>query len=259
MTAHFEDRAAIVTGGACGIGAATVRRLAAAGARLLICDLNTEAGEALAAEVGNGARFLQVDVADPAQIEAMVAEADRAFGGLQVLVNNAGIGSFGETPALAPETWRQVMAIDLDAIFHACRHAIPLMRRGGGGAIINTASISGLAGDYGFSAYNAAKAGVINYTRTLAIDHAKDGIRVNAVCPGMIDTPLTAGLRAIPGLETHWMGLIPMGRAGRPDEMAAVICFLASDEASYMTGSIVTADGGITAHTGQPQFTRLGL
>lgn len=255
--AGFQDRAAIVTGGASGIGAATVRRLAAAGANVLICDLNEEAGAALAHEVGGGARFRQVDVADPAQLEAMVVEADTAYGRLDILVNNAGIGSFGETPDMAPETWRQVMAVDLDAIFHACRFAIPLMKRGGGGAIVNTASISGLAGDYGFSAYNAAKAGVINYTRTLAIDHAKDNIRVNALCPGLIDTPLTAGLKAIQGLERHWTGLIPMGRAGRPDEMAAVIQFLASDEASYVTGSIVVADGGVTAHTGQPQFTRM--
>lgn len=253
--AGFQDKAAIVTGGASGIGAATVRRLSAGGARVLICDLNAEAGAALAAETG--ASFRQVDVGDPTQIEAMVAGAEDAFGGLDILINNAGVGSFGETPDLAPETWRQVMAIDLDAVFHACRLAIPLMRRGGGGAIVNTASISGLFGDYGFAAYNAAKAGVINYTRTLAIDHAKDGVRVNALCPGLIDTPLTAGLRTIQGLEAHWTGLIPMGRPGLPDEMAAVICFLASDEASYMTGSIVVADGGVTAHTGQPQFTRM--
>ncbi|WP_374575066.1 SDR family NAD(P)-dependent oxidoreductase [Phenylobacterium sp.] len=253
----FHDRATVVTGGASGIGAATVRRLAAGGAKVLICDLNAEAGAALAHEVGGGARFRQVDVADPAQIEAMVAEADAAYGRLDILINNAGIGSFGETPDMAPELWRQVMAVDLDAVFHACRFAIPLMKRGGGGAIVNTASISGLFGDYGFSAYNAAKAGVINYTRTLAIDHAKDAIRVNALCPGLIDTPLTAGLKAIQGLEQHWTGLIPMGRAGKPDEMAAVICFLASDEASYVTGSIVVADGGVTAHTGQPQFTKL--
>ncbi|MFN3521419.1 MAG: SDR family NAD(P)-dependent oxidoreductase [Phenylobacterium sp.] len=253
--AAFQDKAAIVTGGASGIGAATVRRLSAGGARVLICDLNAEAGAALAAETG--ASFRQVDVGDPTQIEAMVAGAEDAFGGLDILINNAGVGSFGETPDLAPETWRQVMAIDLDAVFHACRLAIPLMRRGGGGAIVNTASISGLFGDYGFAAYNAAKAGVINYTRTLAIDHAKDGVRVNALCPGLIDTPLTAGLKTIQGLEAHWTGLIPMGRPGLPDEMAAVICFLASDEASYMTGSIVVADGGVTAHTGQPQFTRM--
>lgn len=253
--AAFQDKAAIVTGGASGIGAATVRRLSAGGARVLICDLNAEAGAALAAETG--ASFRQVDVGDPTQIEAMVAGAEDAFGGLDILINNAGVGSFGETPDLAPETWRQVMAIDLDAVFHACRLAIPLMRRGGGGAIVNTASISGLFGDYGFAAYNAAKAGVINYTRTLAIDHAKDGVRVNALCPGLIDTPLTAGLKTIQGLDAHWTGLIPMGRPGLPDEMAAVICFLASDEASYMTGSIVVADGGVTAHTGQPQFTRM--
>ena len=253
----FSGKAALVTGGASGIGAATARRLAAAGAQVMVADLNVQAGEALAAELGDGAAFFRCDVAEPAQVEAMVKAAATAYGRLDILVNNAGIGSLGETPDLDPATWRQVLAIDLDAVFHACRHAIPVMRQGGGGAIVNTASISGMAGDYGFAAYNAAKAGVINYTRTLAIDHAKDNIRVNALCPGLIDTPLSAGLKAIQGLERHWTGLIPMGRPGKPEEMAAVVFFLLSDEASYMTGSIVVADGGVTAHTGQPQFTKL--
>jgi meso-butanediol dehydrogenase/(S,S)-butanediol dehydrogenase/diacetyl reductase len=251
----FQGKAAVVTGGASGIGAASARRFAAGGAQVLIADLNEEAGAALAQELGG--RFLKVDVAQADQIEAMVADAERTFGRLDILLNNAGIGSFGETPDMTPEVWRNVMAIDLDAIFHACRFAIPVMRRGGGGVIINTASISGLFGDYGFAAYNAAKAGVINYTRAMAVDHAKDNIRVNALCPGLIETPITAGLKTVQGLEHHWTGLIPMGRAGQPEEMAAVIAFLASDEASYMTGSIVVADGGVTAHTGQPQFTRL--
>ena len=251
----FQGKTAVVTGGASGIGAATARRLAAGGAKVLIADLNEEVGAALAEELGG--RFLRVDVAQADELEAMIAEADNAFGRLDILINNAGIGSFGETPDMTPEVWRNVMAIDLDAIFHACRFAIPLMKRGGGGAIVNTASISGLGGDYGFAAYNAAKAGVINYTRAMAVDHAKDNIRVNALCPGLIDTPLTAGLKAIQGLDQHWYGLIPLGRPGAPDEMAAVICFLASDEASYVTGSIMVADGGVTAHTGQPQFTKL--
>jgi meso-butanediol dehydrogenase/(S,S)-butanediol dehydrogenase/diacetyl reductase len=248
---------AVVTGAASGIGAATARRLSAEGAEVMLADVNDAAGKALAGTLGEGARYVRCDVAEPAQIEALIAAARDTFGGLDVLVNNAGIGSFGETPDLDPETWRRVIAVDLDAVFHACRHAIPVMRQRGGGAIVNTASISGLAGDYGFAAYNAAKAGVINYTRTLALDHAKDRIRVNAICPGLIETPLSAPLLAIPDLVDHWKGLIPLGRAGTPEEMAAVICFLASDEASYMSGSIVTADGGLTAHTGQPQFTKL--
>jgi meso-butanediol dehydrogenase/(S,S)-butanediol dehydrogenase/diacetyl reductase len=127
------------------------------------------------------------------------------------------------------------------------------MRRSGGGAIVNTASISGLAGDYGFAAYNASKAAVINYTRTLAIDHARDGVRVNAVCPGFIArTGLTNAIDANPDGRSAWDEGIPMGRAGTPTEMANVITFLLSDEASYMTGAIVVADGGTTAHTGQP-------
>ena len=122
----------------------------------------------------------------------VAATVAQRFGRLDVLVNNAGIGSFGETPDVDPEQWHRVIAVDLHSVFYGCRAAIPQLRRAGGGAIVNTASISGLGGDYGFAAYNAAKGAVVNYTRTLALDHAKDGIRTNAVCPGPIDTPLAA-------------------------------------------------------------------
>jgi meso-butanediol dehydrogenase/(S,S)-butanediol dehydrogenase/diacetyl reductase len=123
--------------------------------------------------------------------------------------------------------------------------------------IVNTASISGLGGDYGFAAYNAAKAGVINLTRTLAVDHGKDNIRVNALAPGLVNTPLTGALADVPGLAEAWHALIPLGRAAEPHEMAEVIAFLVSDAASYITGSTIVADGGMTAHTGQPNFTRV--
>ncbi|MBW8754542.1 MAG: SDR family oxidoreductase, partial [Sphingomonadales bacterium] len=127
-----------------------------------------------------------------------------------------------------------------------------VMRDAGGGAIVNIASISGLAGDYAMGAYNASKAAVVNYTRSLALDCGRDGIRVNALCPGLIETEMAAAAVADPADRAFWFERIPLGRSGRPDEMAAVAAFLASDDASYMTGSIVTADGGITAHTGQP-------
>jgi meso-butanediol dehydrogenase/(S,S)-butanediol dehydrogenase/diacetyl reductase len=128
-----------------------------------------------------------------------------------------------------------------------------------GSAIVNTASISGMGGDYRFAAYNAAKGAVINYTRALAIDHAKQGIRVNALCPGLVDTPITAGVSQMPGLRDEWIRRIPIGRAAQPEEMAKVVAFLASDDASYMTGSIVVADGGTTAHTGQPEVAQFML
>jgi meso-butanediol dehydrogenase/(S,S)-butanediol dehydrogenase/diacetyl reductase len=199
-------------------------------------------------------------VSNRAAIEAAVKESVALHARIDILFNNAGIGCFGATPDLEPETWERVIAIDLNAVFYACRAAIPHMprksERGPGGVIVNTASISGLGGDYGFTAYNAAKAAVINYTRSLAVDHAREGIRANALCPGLIATPITAGRHDLPGLADHWHDTIPMGRPGTPEEMAEVVAFLASDAASYVTGAMIAADGGQTAWTGQPDLRR---
>jgi meso-butanediol dehydrogenase/(S,S)-butanediol dehydrogenase/diacetyl reductase len=261
MAGRFAGKVALVTGGASGIGAATARRLRAEGARVMVADLNVEAGAALAKELAEsgaeGALFHGVDVADQASVEALVEETVRRFGRLDVLVNNAGIGSFGLTPDLDPEAWHRVIAVDLHSVFYGCRAAIPHLRRDGGGAIVNTASISGLGGDYGFAAYNAAKGAVANYTRTLAVDHAREGIRTNAVCPGPIDTPLAAALTASPVAMAAYARCIPMGRIGRAEEVAAAIAFLASDDASYVNGVCLEVDGGLLAHTGQPNFVAL--
>lgn len=254
---RFENKVAVVTGGASGIGLAAARRFHAEGAGVVIADLNDEAGAAAAAALGERALYRRTDVSDWSQVEALMGAAAETFGGVDILFNNAGIGSFGATPDLPVEDWKRVIAIDLDAVFYGCKAAIPLMRQRSGGVIINTASISGMAGDYSFAAYNAAKAGVINYTRSLAIDHAREGIRANAVCPGPVDTPIIAGIKAMQGIRELWDDAVPLGRFARPDEIAAVVLFLASDEASYMTGAIVPVDGGVTAHTGQPNLPRL--
>lgn len=249
---RFQDKVAVVTGGASGIGAATVRLLVAEGAKVAVIDINESMGHALAEGLDEGrTHFIRCDVSDREALQAAIREAHQRFGRLDILFNNAGIGCFGETPDLDPEVWEKVIAIDLSAVFYACRVAIPLMREGGGGAIVNTASISGLAGDYGMTAYNASKGAVVNYTKSLAIDHARDNIRVNALCPGLIaHTGLTS---MIPDQAVEqWSEGIPMGRAGSAREMATVVAFLLSDDASYMTGSIVVADGGVMAHTGQP-------
>lgn len=247
MNRRFENKVAIVTGGSSGIGAATVERLAAEGAKVLIADLNPPAMS------GDAVRFRACDVAVPAEVEAMVRAARETFGRLDLLVNNAGMGCLGETPDLPVETWDKLFAVNVTAVFHACRAAIPLMREVGGGAIVNVASISGLLGDYGFSAYAASKAAVINYTRTTALDCAADGIRVNALCPGCIgQTGMAVGTHGSDADRRAWLDPIPLGRQGTPAEMASVIAFLLSDEASYVTGHIMVADGGITAHTGQP-------
>ena len=255
MAGRFTDKAVVITGAASGIGAATARRLAGEGGRLVLSDLNQEAGEALARELE--AVFVHVDVSDPRQIEGLMQAAVDRFGALNVVFNNAGIGSYGKAPDLDIETWKRVIEVDLHAVFYGCKFAIPHLRRAGGGAIVNTASISGLFGDYGLLAYNAAKGGVVNLTRAVAIDHARENIRVNCVCPGPIETPLLQPVLGLPSAIEQYRDLVPMARVGRPEEVAAVVAFLASDDASYVTGSAVVVDGGVTAATGQVSFSRL--
>ena len=252
---RFEGKTAIVTGGASGIGEAFVRRLVAEGGSVVIADLHGDRGRALALELGNRAVHEVIDVVDPEAMGPLVNRCVERFGTVDILYNNAGIGNFGLTPDMAVAQWNRCIAVNLDAVFYACRVVIPQMKAQGGGVIVNTASASGLAADYGFTAYNAAKAGVINYTRCLAIDHARDGIRANAICPGPVDTPMLAdGVAAIPGLREAWEAKVPQQRFARPEEIAAVALFLASDDASGVTGAAIPVDGGLTAHTGQPDL-----
>ncbi len=254
---RFVGKVVVVTGGASGIGAASVRRFHAEGARVVISDIDESGGKALSAELGDRTCFVATDVADFEAVCTLMQTAVDEFGGLDIVFNNAGIGNFGATPDLEVAKWQRVIEVDLNGVFYGCKAAIPHLRAGGGGVIINTASISGLGGDYSFTAYNAAKAGVINYTRAAAIDHAAEGIRINAICPGAISTPIISDLEAIPAVAEAWNERIPMGRWGRPEEMAGVAAFLASDDASYITGAIIVADGGLTAHTGQPNLTQI--
>ena len=260
MPKRFEGKVALVTGAASGIGAATARRLHTEGARLVLGDLQAEALAALAKQLDASGRSVftrGLDVADRAQVDSFVEAGAERFGRLDVIFNNAGIGAFGLTPDLDPELWKRVIEVDLHSVFYGCRAAIPHLRRAGGGAIVNTASISGTGGDYGLAAYNAAKGAVLNYTRTLALDHARDGIRVNSVCPGPIDTPLAAPLFANERIAREYRERIPMGRVGTAEEVASVVAFLASDDAAYVTGAAIVVDGGLTAATGQPNFTRI--
>ena len=191
---RFDDKVVIITAAASGIGLAAARRFAAEGATLALADVDLASLEQHGAALNlpeSRLRLSRVDVAKAAEIEALVAATVAAFGGLDVLVNNAGVGAFGYVTEITPEVWDRVIATTLSSVFYASRAALPhlIARRGN---IVNTASISGLVADVGFAAYNAAKGGVCNLTRAMAIDHASDGIRVNAVCPGVTDTGATA-------------------------------------------------------------------
>jgi meso-butanediol dehydrogenase/(S,S)-butanediol dehydrogenase/diacetyl reductase len=251
---EFEGKLALVTGAASGIGRATARLLAQRGARVVAADIDVQKLAALEAELGAAAVGYKVDLAEPAQVEAMVAAAVETMGGLDVLISNAGVGAMGRATDLDPAVWRKIMAIDLDAAFLAARAALPaLMARRG--AIVYTASVSGMAADYDLTAYNTAKAGLLGLVRNLAIDYAADGVRVNAVSPGYTITPPTEAMG--PGVKAAFVERVPMGRGAQPEEIAEAICFLASDRASYITGQNLAIDGGLMAHTGWPDRATL--
>ncbi len=253
--ADFAGKVAIVTAGASGIGAAASRLLASRGAKVIIADIDEAGGEAVTREIGDAAHFVRCDVADIEQATATVEAAIARFGQLDCLFNNAGKATLANTPDTSPADWKMVVDITLNSVFYLSRAAIPLMQAAGGGVIINTASVSGMFGDYMMAAYNAAKGGVINYTRAMALDHADDNIRVNAVCPGLIwDTAMTLPLGTQRGGWEPWKASIPMRRGGNAEEVAKAMIFLASDDASYITGATLAVDGGLTAQTCFPDL-----
>jgi meso-butanediol dehydrogenase/(S,S)-butanediol dehydrogenase/diacetyl reductase len=260
MIIDLTGQVALITGGTSGIGAATARQLVASGAKVVVVGIDEELGAALATELNTNSKqlmFLPVDVTDASALADACNKTVEEFGQLNIMMNNAGRGSLGETPDIPIEEWQAVVELNLNAVFYGCRAAIPHMKRIGGGCIINTASLSGTRADHGFSAYNAAKAGVINYTRALALDHGKDNIRANAICPGWINTPLTEMIKDIDPLAAAWNKAIPLGRAGSATEVANLACFLASPLASYITGAQMLVDGGLGVSNGQPNITHI--
>ncbi len=251
MSHHFTAKVCIVTGASSGIGAATARLLASHGASVVIADVQDAAGKGLAKELtaaGHQASFIHTDVADDDAVQAMVRHAVERHGGLDVAINNAGIE--GTSGAVADQDEADVLRtidINLLGVFRCIRHEIPALLERGGGAIVNVASIAGLVGFQNAGAYTASKHGVVGLTKVAALDYAAHGIRVNAVCPGVIDTPMVQrALDANPDMRPMLEQGAPMGRMGTPEEIAHAIAWLASDEASFMTGQAVSPDGGWT-------------
>lgn len=249
MDREFDGKVALVTGAASGIGAAVARLLGARGARVVVADLNgagaAEVAQAIAAAGGKAAPHV-VDMGVPDQVEAMVRFAEERFGALHLAVNNAGISGGAHPTAEYPlDTWAKVIDINLNSVFWSMRAEIPAMRRAGGGAIVNMASILGQVGFAGAPAYVAAKHGVVGLTKAAALDHAAEGIRVTAVGPAFIDTPLLADMDR--AAYDQLIALHPAGRLGRAEEVAEVTAFLLSDRASFTNGGYYPVDGGYLA------------
>jgi NAD(P)-dependent dehydrogenase (short-subunit alcohol dehydrogenase family) len=243
---ELPERVAIVTGGARGIGFAIAERLTKAGARVVVADVDREgAVEAVERLREAGAQAVEAvaDITNPEEVDAMVERAIDAFGGLDVLVNNAGItGRDAPLSKITDEDWERVLGLNLTATFYCCRAAIPRMRERRSGAVVNVASISGKEGNPNMIPYSVSKAGVICLTKALAREVIHDGVRVNCVAPAVIETPLLDQLQ--PEAIEYMTSKIPMGRMGRPEEVAAVVHFLASDDASFVTGQCYDASGG---------------
>ncbi len=248
-SAEFAGRLALITGGGSGIGAATARLLALQGATLVLADIDEAAAQRVAAELaerGAQARALRIDVAEPRSVQEMVESACAAHGGLDLAVNAAGItGRLKPCGEYDVTEWQRVLSVNLSGLFFCMRAELQQMQKRGGGAIVNLSSIMGQAALAGTVAYTAAKHGVEGATKAAALDYAGQGIRVNAVAPGYVDTPLIAG--RTPGAQERIVAMHPMGRIAQPEEIAELIVFLLSPRAAFITGSVHQADGGYSA------------
>lgn len=262
---QLDGKVAVVTGGASGIGAGTVRRFVAEGAKVLIADLDEAGGSALADELGDAAGFLRVDVSKEEEIAAMIAEATDLFGGLDCLFNNAGFGgALGPIASTTVEDYDLTMDVLVKSVFLGIKHAAPIMTGQGSGSIISTASVAGLRAGYAPHLYSVAKCAVLHMTRTVALELGEDNVRVNAICPGFIATPLAAGHpdadeARIQKMRDGSARAQVLGRVGEAADIANMALFLASDQSEWVTGQEFVVDGGFAAGPAWsrwPEFTR---
>lgn len=245
---RLAGKVAIVSGAASGMGAATARMFAREGAKVVIGDVMAHEGKLVADSIGPAALFQKLDVTNEENWADVVAATVRHFGKLNILVNNAGVSGSAEQDLYSTDAWHRIMGINATGVFLGLKHGIPAIADSGGGSIVNLSSIAGIIGSEGIHmAYNASKAAVRLMTKSVAIQHAKDGIRCNSVHPGIMPAMRTSGRTAEPEVRAKRMNVIPMRRPGEVDEVAYAILFLASDESSYITGSEIHVDGGAIA------------
>jgi len=254
---RFEGKVVIVTGASSGIGAGTARRFLREGA---FVTLNGRREQKLHETIAgfDAAKSLvhAGDVSDEGYVKHLVEDTVTKFGKLDVLVNNAGMAIFGPFAQTTTQDWRKLMATDLDSVYFACREALPHLLKTKG-SIINLSSASGLGGDWGLSAYNAAKGAITNFTRALALEYGSRGVRINAVAPSLTSTEATADIEKSEAVMAAFLDRLPIGRAATPDNIAGVIAFLASEDAAFINGVILPVDGGLHASNGQPNFLSL--
>jgi len=249
---RFDGAVVLVTGAASGIGAETARRFAADGAMVALVDREAGPLDAVAAELAADRVVTVVaDVTDLEQMRGAVKETVDRFGSLSVLVNNAGVATGGTVLDSETDEWDRVMAVNARGVFNGCHAALPHLIEARG-CIVNTASVSGLGGDWAMAIYDASKGAVVNLTRAMALDHGRQGVRVNAVCPTVTETPMSSGVSENEALMAKLRERIPLGRIAQPSDVAKAILFLASDDAAFITGVCLPVDGGVTASNGQP-------
>jgi NAD(P)-dependent dehydrogenase (short-subunit alcohol dehydrogenase family) len=257
---EFASRVAVVAGGSLGIGRACARRLAAGGASVVLCGHDDASVEEAVDELrGDGLEVQgrRADVRSAAEVEALVRLAVESYGGVDVLVNSAGIQRYGDVVETPEKVWDEVLDVNLKGMYLTAKYCIPELRRRGGGAIVNVASVQAFATQIGVAAYAASKGGVVALSRSMAVDHAGEGIRVTAVCPGSVDTPMLRwaadrfrGERSVEDVVDDWGAAHPLGRIIRADEVAELVAFLASDRAAAITGGEVRIDGGLLSRIG---------